>query len=155
MPYKSLINNNCLVRFAGHIDFIFCVGVFLGHPLKPLHASWVCELYNYLTSSEGKPINENGWRRAGITSAVENGYASLPPLDPFESLDPMLTETNCTPSLSDETLLAVCNIDGEDVLNGYSRVENSDDDDDGSDWYHSDFEKNTFEIFDDIFDDEA
>ena len=95
-------------------------------------------------------------RNSWIKSAVENGYASLPPLDSFESLDPMLTKTNCTPSLSDETLLAVCNIDGE-VLNGYSRVDNSDDDDDDdeSDWYHSDFEKNAFEIFDDIFDDEA
>ena len=59
----------------------------------------------------------------------------------------MLTETNCTP-LPDETLLAVCNMDDE-VLNGYSRVENSDDDDDESDWYHSDFQKNAFEIFDD------
>ena len=58
--------------------------------LKPLHAKWITELYNYLTSAEMKGIILDGWRRAGILDAVENGEKHLPPLDPFHDIDPML-----------------------------------------------------------------
>ena len=42
--------------------------------LKPLHASWVVDLYNYLTTIKGKVVIENGWKKAGITEAIEGGY---------------------------------------------------------------------------------
>ena len=29
--------------------------------LQPIHGSWICDLYNYLSSSKGKSIIENGW----------------------------------------------------------------------------------------------
>lgn len=58
--------------------------------LKPLHAGWIKELYNYLTSGEATKIILDGWRRAGILDAVENGKEQLPPLDPFHDIDPML-----------------------------------------------------------------
>ena len=51
--------------------------------LKPLHASWLVDLFNYMTSDKGKEIIENGWKSAGIVEAVTNGTEGLEPLDPF------------------------------------------------------------------------
>ena len=48
------------------------------------------ELYNYLTGGEMRGTILDGWRRAGILDAVENGQKQLPPLDPFHDIDPML-----------------------------------------------------------------
>ena len=58
--------------------------------LKPLHASWIIQLYNHMTSFEGRGIIINGWRRAGILEAVAKGKEGLPPLDPFHDIDPLL-----------------------------------------------------------------
>ena len=57
--------------------------------LKPLHANWLVELYDFLTSQKGKDIIVNGWKAEGITQAVESGSNRLPYLDPFEEIDPM------------------------------------------------------------------
>ena len=62
--------------------------------LKPLHASWVCDLYDYLTSSEGEIIIKNGQKRAGIIEAIEKGLSELPPLDPFQSIDPLVDQAD-------------------------------------------------------------
>ena len=42
--------------------------------LKPLHAKWMTELYNHMTSGEGKQVVLNGWRAAGIRQAIDQGY---------------------------------------------------------------------------------
>ena len=57
--------------------------------LKPLHPSWLIELYNHFTSSTGKEIIPNGWKAAGITNAIKNNSSSLDPLDPFSTIDPL------------------------------------------------------------------
>ena len=62
--------------------------------LQPLHASWVCDLYDYLTSSMGEVITKNGWKRAGIIEAIEKGLSELPPLDPFQSIDPLVDQAD-------------------------------------------------------------
>ena len=54
--------------------------------LKPLYASWVVDLYNYLTTTKGKVVIENGWKKAGITEAIEGGYSKLQPLYPLNQL---------------------------------------------------------------------
>ena len=61
--------------------------------LKPLHAKWIIELYDYMTSPVGRGIVLNGWRRAGILEAWEkaqSGAVHLEPLDPFHDIDPLL-----------------------------------------------------------------
>ena len=40
--------------------------------LKPLHASWILEFYNFMTE-RGKEIISNGWKASGITKALELG----------------------------------------------------------------------------------
>ena len=57
--------------------------------LKPLHAKWLVDLYNYLTSQKGQEIIENGWKSAGITEAISVGTRGLPSLDQLASVDPL------------------------------------------------------------------
>ena len=71
------------------IDILLILSV-----LKPLHASWVVDLYNYLTTTKGKVVIENGWKKPGITEAIEGGYSKLQPLYPFESIDPLMSKEN-------------------------------------------------------------
>ena len=41
--------------------------------LKPLHAAWLVDLYNYITSAEGKEIVIYDWKSAGIYDALKHG----------------------------------------------------------------------------------
>ena len=34
--------------------------------LRPLHAEWLAELYNQMTTKKGKDIIMSGWKSAGI-----------------------------------------------------------------------------------------
>ena len=51
--------------------------------MKPLHAQWVVDFYNEMTTSKGSTIIESGWRAAGISDAIRLGSKELPPTDPF------------------------------------------------------------------------
>ena len=57
--------------------------------LKPLHASWLIELFDHMTSPAGKAVSLKGWEVAGITDAVKKGTSGLPSLDPFHDIDPL------------------------------------------------------------------
>lgn len=50
--------------------------------LKALHANWLIELYNNLTTADGRETVLNGWKKSGV-SAVLNKEEILPPKDPF------------------------------------------------------------------------
>ena len=47
--------------------------------LKSLHAKWLLQFYNHITSLEGREVILNGW----------NAAASLPTLDPFQDISPL------------------------------------------------------------------
>ena len=51
--------------------------------MKPLHARWLSEFYNYINSSDGHEITRNGCLRAGNTNAVKMGSLKLPSRDSF------------------------------------------------------------------------
>ena len=57
--------------------------------LKPLHASWLIELFDHMTSPAGKAVSLKGWEVAGITDAVKKGTSGLSFLDPFHDIDPL------------------------------------------------------------------
>ena len=61
---------------------------FLLTTLKPLHAKWLLEFYNHITSETGAEIILNGWKAAGIYDALKMGAAALPSLDPFQDIHP-------------------------------------------------------------------
>ena len=46
--------------------------------LKPLHAKWLIDLCNYMTSPDGQALSLEGWKVAGITEAVQKGLNGLP-----------------------------------------------------------------------------
>jgi len=54
--------------------------------IKPLHAKRLLEMYNHMTSAEGKKVCIKGWQVAGIKEAVDKGLARLTSLDPFEDI---------------------------------------------------------------------
>ena len=51
--------------------------------LNTLHAKWLLEFYNYITSDAGAEIILNGWKGAGIYDALKMSAAALPSLHPF------------------------------------------------------------------------
>jgi hypothetical protein len=53
--------------------------------LKPLHAQWLVNVYNYFTSDKGKDVIAKGWKREEI-SGLFDATTQLPPEYPFETL---------------------------------------------------------------------
>ena len=62
--------------------------------LKPLHAQWIIDSYNYFTSSERREITSNGWKAAFIEEALIKGTKGLDLLDHFASIDPLSEEVD-------------------------------------------------------------
>ena len=58
--------------------------------IKPLYVKWLMEFYNHITSEEGSEIIINGWKRLRIYDAVKSGSSSLPYIDPFNEIAPMV-----------------------------------------------------------------
>ena len=48
------------------------------------------EFSNHITSEKGSEIIINGWKRSGIYDAVKNGSSSLPSIDPFNKIVPLV-----------------------------------------------------------------
>ena len=51
--------------------------------LIPMHAKWLVELYNHMSTVEGKEIVANGWKKVGIFNAIKLGSSGRPSLDPL------------------------------------------------------------------------
>ena len=79
--------------------------------IKPIHAGWLVEFYNHMTSSKGKKVIDSRWKAAGITDAVKLGSSKLPPTDPFHDKDPMLGDNS---ESIDRHLLALCDVTAEE-----------------------------------------
>ena len=78
--------------------------------IKPIHAAWIVDFYNHMTTEKGRDVIENGWRAAGITDALIKGSKDLPSIDPFEQIDPMLDLNLRNPN---EEILAACELSAE------------------------------------------
>ena len=50
------------------------------------------EVCNEMMSAEGKEVCLKGWEVSGIKGVIELGATTLPNLDPFDDIDPMLEE---------------------------------------------------------------
>ena len=73
--------------------------------IKPIHAGWLVEVYNHMTTSKGKEIIDSRLKAAGISDAVKLGSSKLLPTDPFHHIDPMLGDEI---EYSNRHLLALC-----------------------------------------------
>ena len=111
--------------------------------LKPLHAKWIADLYDYLTSEKGAEIISNGWHASTISEAITKGSAELESLDPYSAIDPLDDDKiNVLPpndaSISNETMRYFV-----------SRCETSDDSDDDWEDENGSHISNIFDILDD------
>ena len=110
--------------------------------IKPIHANWISQFYNHMSTDEGSKVIINSWKKSGISDTVTGGSSSLPSLDPFQDIAPLpqsleVHETIIPANITDD-FINLCLID----------------DDDDSDWrYEEDeFERNAFDF---IIDDEC
>ena len=107
--------------------------------LKPLHASWLIELLNYMTSSSGKAVSLKDWEVAGITKAIKQGTFGLPSLDPFHDIDPL----SCMPvAIEEDNSLSIVGKQREMYLS-----EEIIDEDDSDDDERVDGDGNAFDLF--------
>ena len=117
--------------------------------LKPLHACWLLDFYNFITSAEGKDTILNGWKTAGIYDAIRLGLKNLPSINPFHDIEPLISE-DTTPLATN--LDAVCQLD-QGVIDQYCAGRQPDESDDGGDEIWEPQQRCGFDVFDD-FDDE-
>ena len=123
--------------------------------LKPLHAKWLLEFYNHITSETGAEIILNGWKAAGIYDTLKMGAAALPSLDPSQDISPLPgnDDDDDTRGISD-----IFNIPVE-VKGFVSPIVDDDDDEDNDEFYireeedddDVEFRRNAFDV---IIDDE-
>ena len=66
------------------IGVLLCLSV-----LKPLHAKWIVEFYNDMTTPKGKDVIANGWKSSDITEALERRKNDFGNLDPFSDIKPL------------------------------------------------------------------
>ena len=64
---------------------------FLLTTLKPLHAKWLVESYNEITSENGSSVIINGWKAADIYDAIKAGSSGLQSIDPFKDISPLIS----------------------------------------------------------------
>ena len=114
--------------------------------MKPIHAQWMVELYNHMTTGDGKKNILSGWRAAGIQDAVKLGLSGLPTVDPFSDLDPMLDNT----APDGHSLDTLCNMSEGEIASGYSRTEIEDDDDSDDEW---ELNRGAFDFIQEVQDD--
>ena len=62
--------------------------------IEPQHAKWLIEMYNEMTSDEGRKVCLKGWEVSGIKAAVEQGLSKLPCLELLSDIDPVV-ENDC------------------------------------------------------------
>ena len=121
--------------------------------LKPLHAKWLVELYNHMSTGERKETVANGWEKAGIFDAVKLGSSGLPSLDTFADICPLIESLQLRENLSLSTPFP------EKLDCFREKIQESEDDSD-SEWepdgdsddcseLESDDDGNTFDTFDD------
>ena len=84
--------------------------------LKPLHAKWLTDLYNYMTSPDGQAVSLKGWGVAGITEAVQKDLNGLPSLDLFHDIDPLSFTPNTEENTSKMTMMRRMKINGRCIF---------------------------------------
>jgi len=77
-----------------------------------------------MTTEAGKKIIDSEWTSSGIKDAISLGLHALPSIDPYNDIAPMMVEANENPILHNP---AVCNLTPEFKSIGYSRDDESSD----------------------------
>lgn len=54
-----------------------------------IHAKWVTEFHNHMSTEDGSKVIINGFKRSGIFNAVIDGSLAVPAIDPLQDITPM------------------------------------------------------------------
>ena len=101
--------------------------------MKPIHAGWIIDFYNEMTTTTGIDIIKSGWASAGITDAIKIGLEKLPSIDPFEELDPMICNNEDAFQMNIIRMTAIACLSKDD-LDLVGPNEKDDDESDGEEW---------------------
>ena len=96
--------------------------------IKPIHANWISQFYNHMSTDEGFKVIINGWKKSGISDAVTGGLSSLPSLNPFQDIAPLpqsleVHETIIPANITDDFINLCLINDDEDSDWGYEEDE--------------------------------
>ena len=92
---KKMMKKKCTLWYADQVDRALEACAILENIdislklsiMKPFHAKWIIEVYDYMTSGDGKPICLKGSEVAGIVGAVSKGLEGMAHIDPFHHID--------------------------------------------------------------------
>ena len=90
--------------------------------VKPFHAKWLVEMYNLMTSSEGRDVCLKGWKVAGILDDTEKGLDKLQNLDPFHDVD-LLEEVDGNESETERDMYISPFVDDNESQNTKMKME--------------------------------
>ena len=113
-----------------------------------MHANWLVEYCNHISSEAGTEVIVNGFKLAGIYDAIRSGKSSLQSIDPFNDIAPLAD------SLSEGNPGNFVQL-SDDLREGYVNEldENESEDDEDTKWgQEDDFNRNVYDDF--IIDDE-
>ena len=83
--------------YGSHFSVTFeTTGKFL---MTPLHAGWLVDFYNHMTSGAEKKVIDNGWTSSGIKGAIALGLDSLPSVDLFHDIAPIIADPSGSQSI--------------------------------------------------------
>ena len=143
---QQIENQLSLGKNVEEIKIEFCLTT-----LKPLHAKWLVEYCNKITSENGSSVIISGQKAAGIYDAIKAGSSRLQSIDPFEDISPLVSKHDESESflpatidqLTDELRVNFGNVPFDEENSEWEQSDNEDD---------VDSERNTFD--DIIIDDE-
>ena len=109
--------------------------------MKPLHAKWIVDYYNYITSEAGTDVIVKGWKVAGIYDAIKMGKSNLPSIDPFNEIAPLAVPSNET-----DNLVEIPEDFRESYVNELNEDDENDEDDAECGLEEDEFERNAFDF---------
>ena len=98
-----------------------------------------------MTTPNDMEIIEGGWRTSCIQDAIKLGSKGLPPINPFEDIDPFINDNEAVNEANH--LQAICVLTAEELSLGYSCHKGSENDygDSNWEWKHKHGAFNDFE----------
>ena len=96
-----------------------------------------------MTTPNGMEIIESGWTASGVQDAMKVGSKGLPPIDPFEDIDPLIKDNEAANEANQQQ--AICALTADKLSLGYLHHEESENDDSDWEWEHERGDFNTFE----------
>ena len=95
-----------------------------------MYARWTLDFYKEMTTPNDVEIIESGWRASGMKDTIKFDSKGLPPIDSSESIEQLINDNEAANQANQ--LQAICSLTAKEHSFGYSRHEESKNDDGNS-----------------------